>query len=64
MTTVKEVIPRETKQRKNRWNSQSNERQQIIPRNSAEYMMLNIANKCKQTKDEWLNEECAECRHA
>lgn len=36
-----------------------NLRQQIMPRNDSEYMMLNknIKNKCKQAKDERLNEK-------
>ena len=38
------------------------ERQQILPRNSAEYKSLDktIRVKCKEAKEGWLNEKCAE----
>lgn len=55
--------PKKRKTRKSGWSSEIldliKERQQIMPRNGVKYIRLikNIRNKCKQSKEQWLNEK-------
>ena len=65
--TAKETIPKKTKQSKNKWMTEEilrmMRRMQAIPqRNSGEYKQLHreIRKKCREAKEEWLKNECAE----
>ena len=65
--TAKETIPKKTKQSKNKWMTEEilrmmRRRQAIPQRNSDEYKQLHreIRKKCREAKEEWLKNECAE----
>ena len=65
--TAKETIPKKTKQSKNKWMTEEIlrmilRRQAIPQRNSDEYKQLHreIRKKCREAKEEWLKNECAE----
>ena len=65
--TAKETIPKKTKQSKNKWMTEEmlrmmGRRQAIPQRNSDEYKQLHreIRKKCREAKEEWLKNECAE----
>ena len=66
--TAKETIPKKTKQSKNKWMTEEilrmMRRRQAMPqrRNSDEYKQLHreIRKKCREAKEEWLKNECAE----
>ena len=65
--TAKETIPKKTKQSKNKRMTEEilrmmRNRQAIPQRNSDEYKQLHreIRKKCREAKEEWLKNECAE----
>ena len=67
LETAKETIPKKTKQSTNKWMTEEilrmmRRRQAIPQRNSDEYKQLHreIRKKCREAKEEWLKNECAE----
>ena len=67
VTAAAEVLPKKERQRKAKWMTDEivdlmRKRQQVQQRGNTEYKTLdkNIKDKCREAKESWLNDKCAE----